>query len=41
MTRFKPFEELTIADNYLFTRVMQDMDICKELIELRGEEHPP
>ena len=34
MTRFKPFEELTFADNYMFTRVMQDLDICKELLEI-------
>lgn len=30
----KPFGELTIADNYMFTRVMQDMDACREMLEI-------
>ena len=30
----KPFEELTIADNYMFTRVMSNLDECKTLLEI-------
>ena len=29
----KKFEELTISDNFMFQKVMQDADICKEFIE--------
>lgn len=30
----KPFSELTIADNYMFTRVMQDLEACRGLLEI-------
>ena len=29
----KKFEELTISDNFMFQKVMQVADICKEFIE--------
>ena len=29
----KKFEDLTISDNFMFQKVMQDADICKEFIE--------
>lgn len=29
----KKFEELTISDNFMFQKVMQDADICKDFIE--------
>lgn len=31
--RIKPFEELTIADDYLFKRVMSNKKLCQKLIE--------
>ena len=34
MARQKSFEELTFADNYMFTRVMRNLDDCKELLEI-------
>ena len=30
----KPFEELTLADDFLFCKVMQDESLCKELLEI-------
>ena len=30
MTR-KPFEELTIADDFMFCKVMEDESLCKKL----------
>ena len=34
MAQQKSFEELTFADNYMFTRVMRNLDDCKELLEI-------
>jgi hypothetical protein len=34
MGRKKTWEELEIKDDYLFAKVMQNADICKELLEL-------
>ena len=34
MYRIKTWEELTIQDNFLFQKVMQNKRICKHLIEL-------
>ena len=33
MGRIKQWEELTIQDNFLFQKVMQNQRICKYLIE--------
>lgn len=33
-TRRKPFEELTLADDFLFCKVMQNRRLCKELLEI-------
>jgi hypothetical protein len=33
MTR-KPFEELTISDDFMFCKVMEHEPICKEFLEL-------
>ena len=33
MTR-KPFEELTIADDFMFCKVMEDESLCKTFLEL-------
>ena len=33
-TKRKPFEELTLADDFLFCKVMQDESLCKELLEI-------
>ena len=33
MTRIKAWEELTIQDNFLFQKVMQNKRICKHLLE--------
>ena len=33
MARLKEWEELTVADNFLFQRVMQNENLCKTLIE--------
>ncbi len=30
----KPWEELTIADNFIFCKVMQNAELCKEILEL-------
>jgi len=30
----KPFEDLTIADDFMFCKVMQDEAICKEFLEM-------
>lgn len=31
--KLKKFEDLTIENNFLFQKVMQDEEICKEFIE--------
>ena len=31
--RFKPVEELTFIDDFMFTSVMRNKEICKELLE--------
>lgn len=38
----KAFEDLTIVDDYMFYRVMEDTDICKTLLNivLRGQVEP-
>ena len=33
MSRYKEWEELTISDNFLFQKVMQNKSLCKHLIE--------
>ena len=33
-TKRKPFEELTLADDFLFCKVMQNRRLCKELLEI-------
>ena len=33
MGRIKEWEELTISDNFLFQKVMQNPRLCKRLIE--------
>ena len=33
-SRRVPFEELTIADDFMFCKVMQNEEICKELLEI-------
>ena len=33
-TKRKPFEELTLADDFLFCKVMQNKRLCKELLEI-------
>lgn len=30
----KPWEELTIADNFIFCKVMQNAELCKEILEV-------
>ena len=34
MEKLKPWEELTITDDFMFCKVMSDPDICKELLEI-------
>ena len=34
MQEFKPWEDLTITDDFMFCKVMSDPDICKELLEI-------
>ena len=34
MNNFKPWEDLTITDDFMFCKVMSDPDICKELLEI-------
>ncbi len=34
MAKQKSFEELTFADNYMFTYVMRNLDDCKTLLEI-------
>ena len=34
MTR-KPFEELTISDDFMFCKVMEHEHICKEFLEMQ------
>ena len=38
MPKRKQFEELTIQDDFMFCKVMQNMDICKKVLELVLEE---
>lgn len=33
MTR-KPFDELTITDNFIFSKVMQNKELCKQFLEM-------
>ena len=41
MSKRKPFEELTIQDDFMFCKVMQDVNICKRVLQLvLGEEIP-
>ena len=30
----KPFEELTIADDFMFCKVMEQESICKDFLEM-------
>ena len=30
----KPFEELTLADHFIFYKVMQDLELCRRLLEI-------
>ncbi|MCR4802868.1 MAG: hypothetical protein K5895_07680 [Lachnospiraceae bacterium] len=30
----KPYEELTIVDNFMFTKVMSNPEICKTFLEI-------
>ena len=34
----KSFDDLTIADDFMFCKVMQNMNICKKVLELVLEE---
>ena len=34
MEKFKPWEELTITDDFMFCKVMSDPTLCKELLEI-------
>ena len=34
MPKRKQFEELTIQDDFMFCKVMQNMNICKKVLEL-------
>ena len=34
MEKFKPWEELTITDDFMFCKVMSDPALCKELLEI-------
>ena len=37
----KPFEELTIADDFMFCKVMECEPICKEFLEMSfSARHP-
>ena len=38
MPKRKQFEELTIQDDFMFCKVMQNMNICKKVLELVLEE---
>lgn len=31
---FKPIEELTFADDFIFAKVMENKEICKQVLEL-------
>ena len=33
MQKFKAWEELTITDDFMFSQVMKDEEICKEVVE--------
>ena len=33
MNSIKPVEELTFTDDFMFTTIMKDKEICKELLE--------
>ena len=35
----KPFELLEFTDDYIFYRVMQNDEICKELLEQRQQQN--
>jgi len=32
--QMKPYEELTIVDNFMFTKVMSNPEICKTFLEI-------
>jgi hypothetical protein len=32
--RMKPYEELTIEDNFMYTKVMSNLEICKTFLEI-------
>ena len=34
MEKLKPWEELTITDDFMFCKVMSDPALCKELLEM-------
>ena len=34
MEKLKPWEELTITDDFMFYKVMSDPALCKELLEM-------
>ena len=34
MQQLKPWEELTITDDFMFCKVMSDSALCKELLEM-------
>ena len=37
----KPFEELTIADDFMFCKVMECEPICKEFLEMSFSDRRP
>ena len=41
MKKRKQFEELTIQDDFMFCKVLQNMDICKQVLELVLQEEIP
>ena len=34
MQKFKRWEDLTITDDFMFSQVMKDEEICKEVVEI-------
>ena len=34
MKKFKAWEDLTITDDFMFSQVMKDEEICKEVVEI-------
>ena len=41
-TKFKPWEDLDITDDFIFTRVMRNKRLCRTLLEmiLKDNFHP-